>query len=367
MTIDVSLDQYNYYPAIRSRRAELEGLKELDDDRKRMILPVITLGEWPKAQSFEQSLTAASEAMDGLPFIIDLTTDRARLPELRQQLADGAGGFRAWRQFASQAPQAIPVVLINETARTRDVIRQAAEIEGAAGKVAFRIRDFMAETPKVIAALCALSDPTNAIIFVDCQYIRNGVAAFATAAVATNNAIRAEFPESIISILSTSFPASTAPFLDGGQSGSIEMLEQDLFSRAGGRGVAIYGDHASIHSVVYDDAAGGIRRWSPRIDYPTNRTWRLERRSGDDNAVGYTNAAQTLLEQYPEIEGSNIWGEQKIFEAATGNVHAKGPAKWIAVRVNIHLARQIDRTAGAGVDDDDNDNPDEIEDAEYEP
>ncbi|MGB3271098.1 MAG: beta family protein [Rhodanobacter sp.] len=365
MTINISLDQYNYYPAIRSRRAELEGLKELNKDRKRMILPVITLGEWPKAQNFEQSLSAASEAMDELPFIIDLTTDRARLPDLRQQLTGGADGFKAWRRFASQAPQAIPVVLINETARTRDVIRQAAEIEDATGKVAFRIRDFMTETPKVIAALCALNDPTNAVIFVDCQYIRNGVAAFATAAVATNNAIRAEFPESIISILSTSFPASTIPFLGDGQSGSIEILEQDLFSRAGGRGAAIYGDHASIHSVVYDDAAGGIRRWSPRIDYPTSRTWRLERRSGSSNAAGYISAAQTLLEQYPEIEGSDIWGEQKIYEAAIGNVHAMGPAKWIAVRVNIHLARQIDRTAGLEGDDGSEDEGSEEEDFDF--
>lgn len=346
MTIEVSLDGYNYYPALRSRRAELEGLKELDIDRKRMTLPIITLGEWPKALHFEQSLEAASEAMQGLPFIVDLTTDRSRLPELRQALTDGTGGFKSWRRFCRTEPQAIPTVLMTETSRTRDVIRQAAEIEAETGKVAFRIRDFMAETPKVIAALCSLDNPTNAVVFVDCQYIRNGVAAFATAAVATINAIRSEFPESIISVLSTSFPSSTLPFFGPeGRSGSIEILEQDLFSRIGGRGVAIYGDHASIHSVVYDDVPGGIRRWSPRIDFPTYRAWQLERRPTDDNAAGYTEAARALVAQHPDIVHSTIWGDQKIVQAANGNVHAKGPAKWIAVRVNIHLARQIDRTA----------------------
>lgn len=346
MTIDVPLDGYHYYPALRSRRAELEGLRELDMHRKRMILPIITLGEWPKALHFEQSLEAASEAMQDLPFIVDLTTDRSRLPDLREALTDDSNGFKAWRQFCSGVPHAIPTVLITETSRTRDVIRQATEIEAATGKVAFRIRDFMAETSKVIAALCALETPTNAIIFIDCQYIRNGVAAFATAAVATINAIRSEFPESIISILSTSFPASTLPFFGpDGESGSIEILEQDLFSRIGGRSVAIYGDHASIHSVVYDDIPGGIRRWSPRIDFPTYRTWQLERRRSDDNAAGYSAAARTIVDQHPDILSSTVWGDQKIVQAANGDVHAKGPAKWIAVRVNIHLARQIDRTA----------------------
>jgi hypothetical protein len=361
MTINVSLDQYHYYPAIRSRRAELEGLRELDVTRKSRILPIITLGEWPRAVNFEQSLSAATDAMNGLPFIIDLTTDRARLPDLRQKLVDGSNGFKSWRQFASQASQAIPTVLMSEVSRTRDVIRQAAEIENRAGKVAFRIRDFMVETPKVIAALCALDDPSNAIVFVDCQYIRNGVAAFATAAVATINAIRTEFPESIISVLSTSFPASTLPFFGpNGQTGSIEILEQDLFSRIGGRGVAIYGDHSSIHSVVYDDAVGG-RRWTPRIDYPLPRAWQLERRPNEDNAAGYSDAAKTLLRQHPGISGSDIWGEQKIHEAACGEVHAKGPATWIAVRVNIHLARQIDRTA-VQLPSDDSGGPDELYD-----
>lgn len=363
MTTDISLDSYNYYPALRSRRAELEGLRELDDARKRKILPIVTLGEWPKAQNFEQSLEAATVAMGELPFIIDLTTDRSRLPELHQQLMDGDNGFRSWRNFACQASHVIPIALMNELTRTRDIARQAAQIENTHGKVAFRIRDFMAETPKVVAAMCALDDPTNAIIFVDCQYIRNSVAAFATATIATINAIRGEFPEAIISVLSTSFPASTLSFMGSeGRSGSIDILEQDLFSRIGGRGVAIYGDHASIHSVVYDDVAGG--RWSPRIDYPMHRSWQMERRMNSDTTAGYIDAAKTLLKQHPSIATSNIWGEKKIAEAAQGNVHAKGPSKWISVRVNIHIARQIDaRCYGADQDSDGNGDAD-IDDME---
>lgn len=337
---DLRFSSYSYYPALRTRRAEMRGLSELDSNRKRKVLPLITLGEWPRATSFEQSLEAAVEAMEGLPFIADMTTDLSRLPEERQQLIDCTKGFQAWRQFTDECALAIPTVIITAGSKTRDVVQQAVKIEETKGKVAFRIRDFPAETPLVIAALSALDNPQNAIIFIDCLYIRGALAAHVTATIATLNSIRREFPESIICILSTSFPASTMAYLDHGRTGSIEILERDLFARIGGRSVAIYGDHGSVHSVVYDDVA--TRRWSPRIDFPTFETWHMERRPSDDPQAGYIDAAKAIVQMDPLLGTRNIWGEQMIIDAASGNPYGKAPASWISVRVNIHLSRQID-------------------------
>ena len=97
----------------------------------------------------------------------------------------------------------------------------------------------------------------------------------------------------MIALLSTSFPSSTLSFVDSSQTrGSIDILERDLHARVGGATVAAYGDHGSIHSIVYDDAP--IMRWSARVDYPRELTWQFERRRSDQTAAGFISAAEAV-------------------------------------------------------------------------
>lgn len=355
MIEDLDFENYKYFPALRTRQAELKGLQELNQDRKRRVLPLLTLGKWRQAPDFCRAAEKADEAMDGLPFFLDLTTDGRHLADQIGQLRDSTKGFKAWRDFASNYEHAIPVVQFATGARVRDIVRQATGIEKAKGKVGFRIRDFGADVAPVISALSAMDDPRNAMVFVDCEYIRGALAAYVAAAVSTINALRTEFPESFVCVLSTSFPASTKPFADASQQrGSIDILERDLHARVGGYSVASYGDHGSIHSVIYDDVP--VMRWVPRIDYPRESDWYFERRPGASPEAGYQSAAQALVELDDEIGTRDIWGEQKIIETAQGNPLAKAPGPWIASRVNIHLSRQVDlseRLNGDAVDDDD--------------
>lgn len=339
--INIKFDDYLYYPTLRTRVAELRGLRELSQDRKDKIVPLLTLGRWPRAEDFTRPAEKAIEAMDGRPVFFDLTTDANHLAEEQKNLRNPENGFEAWRVFISQFDSAIPVIQINRGAKVRDVVAQARMFEASKGRLAFRIRDFSHDTPYVINALSALDSPLNAIVFIDCQYIRDALSAFITAAITTINQIRVEFPEAIISVLATSFPASTIPFADqSGKRGVINILERVLYDQIGGNSIAIYGDHASIHSVVYDES--GIMRWAVRVDAPQEREWYFERRPQDQSEQGYQNAAQEIVNSFPEMKVSDIWGEQKIVEAAAGAVHAKAPASWISVRVNIHLSKQID-------------------------
>lgn len=341
MIDDLDFESYKYFPALRTRQAELKGLQELNQERKAKVLPLLTLGKWRQSPDFCRSAEKADESMTGLPFFLDLTTDGRHLAEKISQLRDSSNGFRAWRNFANQYDRAIPVVQFANGARIRDVVRQATAIEEEKGKVGFRIRDFGADVTPVVSALSAMEDPRNAMVFVDCEYIRGAVAAYVAAAVSTINALRTEFPESFVCVLSTSFPASTMPFADASQQrGSIDILERDLHARVGGYSVASYGDHGSIHSVIYDDVP--IMRWVPRIDYPRESDWYFERRPGTSPDSGYQSAAQALVELDDEIGTRDIWGEQKIIETANGSHLARAPGPWIAARVNIHLSRQID-------------------------
>lgn len=339
--IDVKFENYQYFPTLRTRLSEMRGLKELDSGRKSKILPLLTLGRWPRATDFDKAAEKAVEVMNGHPYFLDLTADSTHLGDQQKILRDPSSGFKAWRDFLSEYEKAIPVVQLSSDAKVRDIFKQAQFFENTSGKLAFRIKDFASDTPLVINALSAMDDAANAIVFVDCQYISDSFVAYVTAAVATINQLRSDFPELMIVVMSTSFPSSVKSFADSTQTkGEIDILERKLHARIGGNPVAVYGDHASIHSVVYDEVP--IMRWSARIDYPRNLHWAFERRSGDQTRGGFISAAKEIVLLDPEIGSRNIWGEQMIRDAASGNPYGGGPASWIAVRVNIHLSRQID-------------------------
>jgi hypothetical protein len=354
--IEVNFDDYKYFPALRTRQAELKGLELLNTARKAKILPLFTLGRWPKAVDFSKSAEKVAAVMEGYPYLLDLTSDANHLAEAQQVLRQPENAFSAWRSFAASNANAIPVVQTPAGARTRDISKQAQEIERGSGRLAFRIKEFSTDVPNVIAALSAIDNPKNAIVFVDCQYIRSALPAYITASIATINQLRAEFPELFVAVLSTSFPVSTVKFADqSGLRGSIDIMERELHQQIGGDAIAAYGDHSSIHSIVYDDVP--IMRWAARVDYPRPLDWYFERRPQDQSADGYVSAAQAIAALDQEIGKRGIWGEDMIIKAASGNPHAKAPGPWISVRVNIHLSRQIDfaeqMTAGAPDEDDD--------------
>lgn len=343
----VNFDNYNYFPTLRARQAELRGLEMLDADRKAKIMPIFTLGKWRNAMDFGRGAEKAQQAMGDLPYFLDLTTDASHLPDQQKALRDRTGAFSAWRAFVAECPNAIPIAQMNSESGVRDIIKQGQEIERAWGRVAFRIRDFSAETPIVVNALSALDNPRNAIVFIDCQYIREALAAYTTASIHAINQIRSEFPEVVISVMATSFPSSTIPFAEdeGKSRGSIGILERQLHARIGGNTVAIYGDHGSIHSVVYDGMPA-IMKVVPRIDYPRELDWSFERRpKSKDLTEGYCSAAQAIVDSDNEIGTRNIWGESMIIDTAGGRPFARAAGPWISARVNIHLSRQIDFSA----------------------
>lgn len=345
--MSIKFSEYGYYPALRIRAAELEGLENIDSARRDKIVPLLTLGQWRGSSDLSTGMDKCVAANRNKPFLLDLTTDSRKIEDQWNSLRSPTDDFKNWLDFSRtyKSKGAIPVVLLPSGARVREVVQQACAIEEEYGSVAFRVQDFAGQTPLVISAISSLKDPNSAIVFIDCQYIRDAMAAYVAAAISTINRLRTEFPRLLISVLSTSFPSSTLQFADAMKMrGTIGMLERDFHSRIGGDRVAIYGDHGSIHAVVYDDVPA-VMKWSPRIDFPEYTSWYFERRQSTSNAQAYSECAKAILGIYGvayDMENSNIWGEQKIVEAAHGDPYGKSPAKWISVRVNIHISRQID-------------------------
>lgn len=336
----ISFDEYNYYPALRTRAAELTGLKNLSAAHKEKVLPLVTLGKWPRSDDIQASLEKAVDAMGDLPLLLDVTREPKHHTQSSQALLAPEGNFEAWRRFVSQYEQVVPVVQITDEAKLREIIVQAREFERERGSLAFRIINLHRDISKVISALVALESPASAMIFLDVGYIRGNLPLAAAAAIGAINQVRQEVPEAIISVLSTSFPSSVTAFCQQTpERGVIDIMERELFESLGGSDICIYGDHSSIHAVVYEDVGG---RFVPRIDLPLDDAWCFERRPGADSS-GYVDAANAILLAYPNIAEADSWGAEMIRNAARGEIAGMGsPAKWIAVRVNMHIARQID-------------------------
>lgn len=336
----VYFENYSYYPALRTRSAEMTGLNNLSYKNKQKILPLISLGKWPRSEEIQVSLDKSLEVMSNLPFILDVTKENSHHCASSFELLSPENGFKKWIEFCSRNDNIIPVVQMPDSAKLRDISIQARVLEDVKGSIAFRIRNLNTDINKTLMSLVSMDSPENAIVFIDLGYIRGNISAITAAAINSINQIRTEIPEAIISVLATSFPSSVTNFCrENGQSGYIDVIERELHQNIGGSDVAIYGDHGSIHSVVYDNVIG---RYVPRIDIALDDSWYFERRPGM-NKEGFIEAAQSILAEYPHYQREDSWGAAMIRNAAIGDIAGMGsPAKWIAVRVNLHLNKQIE-------------------------
>jgi hypothetical protein len=338
----ISFEQYKYFPAIRTRPAELHGIKNLSDNQKDQILPIITLRSWPSAEGAERPLQEINQAIGARPFLLDLTAETIKQNDAIKQLQSDANNFHEWQALFLKLPTAIPIVRMTAASKISQAIRQARAFEKVGlGKVGFRISRYGSEADSVIAALSALDSTDNGLVIIDAGYIRETMAWSIAECINTINTIREEIPAAIITVISTSFPASVTPYLDpnsGGQRGIIGMLERVLHQELGGTEVAIYGDHASIHAQVRPVTGG---RYTPRIDYPMSDIWAFERRP-EQNSSGYVAAAASLIDNCPEIEQDDSWGAEMIRRARSGEIEGmKTASNWIAARVNMHVSRQL--------------------------
>lgn len=338
----IAFEDYVYYPTLRSRPAEMLGYKNLSSGAKAELLPLFTLGLWPRQSSLSESINNAVDAAGGKPFIVDLARDPLYQTSDLKELLDSGDGFSKWRKFVAKMENVIPVVQIPSGARYPQIIKQTRALASSGlERVAFRITNYREETTRVVTALSALDDPQQAITFIDLNYIRDSFAASVSAAISVINDIREEVPEATICVLSTSFPSSVTAFLDArslGTIGTIPILERDFYFEIG-PDACIYGDHGSIHARP-SSATGG--RFTPRIDYPLIDAWEFERRPETDSK-GFIDASNAIIKRFPEIIDDDYWGSKKIVDASNGDIEGmKTPSAWIAARVNIHIHRQLE-------------------------
>lgn len=345
------LDQISYLPALRSRTAELRGYRELRGDTKSELIPLLSLGNLGRIRESHRVLERSMEVV-GRAFI-DLNLNPDQACSDFAELADPTNNFERWRRAVEQFDDAVPVPILREDASLRSFVRQVIEIENTHGVVMIRSRQPATDLARIEAAIAVVDDVDNLIVALDFGYIRGGQEAKEHEARRVMNSLRNSEPSLRIVVLASSFPRSVTAY---GESGcALSILERDFHARLGGDAVAIYGDHCSI----YPEPFAPMRaRFVPRIDFPTETDW-IYRRHRQDHG-GYTRCATEIvaLEEWEEADVARFWGSQMIRNAADARDVPDGfgaPANWIAVRVNLHIEKQLRNIAEDDEDDYDED------------
>ncbi|MCE3232321.1 MAG: hypothetical protein K0R98_578 [Rickettsiaceae bacterium] len=351
----MAINEYNYFPSIKTTDAELKGFSKLDSIVLKGIMPVFELtrgrpGKLDKVGRIKKRIDSIKEFCGNNPFILDLTGHEELMNAEIELLLEPDNGYENWRNFLKtiECPNLVPALHYVLDDEEDDIKNQASELEKQFGELVYRINPAQ-ETSSILYVvnliLSAIKSPKNLHIILDLAYIeKSRFDKYFNDAIKTIEALNSLGCGSIIT-LSSSFPKSVLEISGCGESeGKISMLEvmltQELQNRFQQANIK-HGDYASIHPVRYPTAGGN---WVPRIDVPLDDQYFYHRYRRD--AGGYVLAAKKVLENdlYTPSPHPNTWGDLEIKYAAEGKPNGISPSHWIAVRLNLHITRQYHRT-----------------------
>lgn len=343
----IDLDAHSYYPSLRTRMWELRGYRELSGADKDKILPIFTISKHARTTSTDAVFDVLQRSTEDRSFILDLESSPIFACPDAFNLFDPSNAFSKWRNFITTRENVIPTALIPTGAPLREIVRQVVNFERSEKPVVVRSRNPLIDIPIISAILSAVDSVNNLLIVLDFGYVRSSVSAKVAEAADAINAIRSIEDTARIVVMGSSYPRSAAAYDDAGA--TLEIEERSLHEAVGGAPVAIYGDHASIHPEPFESTPS---RFVPRVDYATPNSW-IFRRVRDDLG-GYVECARriTALQDWDNTLINQVWGAEKIHNAANGNIDSMGtPGPWIAVRVNLHLWQQIHYEEAPVIDD----------------
>lgn len=332
-----------YLPILRSRAAELNGLRELPNAALEKLFPVIELTRsrrTPKntGGDVSKSIELVCEILDGIPFVADLTSLDSLQNSEFNRLLDDANGFRAWTNFAhAQLPEyCAPIAHLLEPFELQPFLTQAGRLREKFRRVAVRVPTSYRDFREFTTALTNLPDHHDVALILDAGLVTEATLNGAATRVGEMLNMVKNLGLRHLSVACSSFPNSVVSSGGGDDTGEFRLLEVVLgnWCRAHFPLVS-YGDYAAIHPM---DFKGTVTNWVPRVDVMLDESFYYYRYRRSDG--GYIRAAKDARadQRYVLLDG---WAQKNIEAAATGNPPGRSPSFWIANRVNFHLERQI--------------------------
>ncbi|MCE9651172.1 MAG: beta family protein [Parvibaculum sp.] len=373
MPKSIDFASYAYYPCLQCSAGELLGYQHLDDADKGAIVPIFEVSCRPPALITEL-MEVVRKVVDGRPFILDLSHEPAPMPyvsgnpkdpekdakRVREQqeykstydaelaeLLESRNGFERWRKTVASFPQAIPVLQFNDLlTEQRQILRQASLLLANGSQIAFRLRleDVNAAVPVVAQILSIVDDARKLLIIVDCGQGRQKLVERAAAASNAILRIRDEIDLSQRSSLRSVCVSSSFTQPPGPYPRDYENYEPELWRAASEVFSFLLGDYAATYRRV-STTTYIPDEWVASVVCPLDDIWLVYRDQNQKDPDGWTKGAAAITRQgkykdFGRLPG--VWGDEVIQRAKEKNIDGVSSARfWHAVKVNIHIHRQI--------------------------
>ncbi|MBP5979338.1 MAG: beta family protein [Halomonas sp.] len=353
------MNDFIYFPIIKTRDAELRCFSNLSADSFESILPIYELTKSRKTKKapdgdIYKRMKQIGEIQDGRPFILDLCTEpRYKNPQIEQLLSDQSG-FQDWQYFIFDLHRDLNIIPMIHVYEDDDGALNSVEefVEIASERtdcLAVRfpydlgkddIEFYLSSITKRMAAKCKL------YVILDAGFIRNSVLTDVVDHFLDSCLGTAKFSEKIkdVVILCTSFPSS--PANEGGDdaNGRFGIYEEIIYQGVVDEFFVKYGDYASINTEQIEMKGG---TFVPRIDVASldgmSFTYKRHRRQSG----GYIKCAEETVRDTKNYFSLNVWADDEIARASNKKPSGISPAFWISVRMNYYIKTRLDLRTGS--------------------
>lgn len=335
--------ELRYIPLLSLRPAEMLALESLPEGDKELLLPSFQLRPWMGAHRLESALARIAAAYGSRPCFLDIA-EAEPLEGARRQVHDeldalrvSAGGFDAWCTFVEAHPQFIPALQLSDV---REFDAQAERLHSLGRGVLVQLDREAFRFARQIASRTAAATRggIDVVYLLDYGRQTRDLLLQQAEAVALLRSVREQLPEAFLSFSASSFPDN---FTSVSQQPIYERQFFDEISSILADDRLIYSDRGSARA---ERQLGGGGAPAPRIDYPQLAEWRFFRAADSrDRPAAYQRQARLLMTSSGIWDGDlRVWGTQMIERTALGDEAAiTSPARATAVRINLHLHRQL--------------------------
>lgn len=332
-----------YLPLLKLSPAEMLALENLPERDKDRLRPIFPLRHWLSTKTLDRAFDRIEKSYGerpayllppGLPKIDD---DGPTALELRS-LLHSANGYQNWCELftTGRAQHLIPSLQLTDAGQFDPQAAALLALNRGAlvhfTRAAFPVIGAIATR---VAVHTNLGEGVNFLIDLG----KEGKTLLLQQAELTAlcDRILQACPSSTVAISASSFPASFTSIK------SQEIYERQLYEAMRTRfGAALhFSDRGSARA---ETAGGGSTDPYPRIDYPMSDQWLFYRTATSvAYAGGYKAVAAALMSASHVWDPMlRVWGTQMIEKTKLGQAGGiSSPARSTAVRINLHLHRQL--------------------------
>lgn len=336
----------------------MNALQELPEKDKDLMLPLFQLRGWVGSHRLENTITRIKKSIGNRKWVADIDKSFLDNPNfLRtgeyprevfreiEMLLKPDNGYENWYQYLKEIPEAIPTLQLDTVNELENQLDKMVSLKRG---IVVKFDQADIESGKCYSVIDFLHsrDLKNLLVVFDYGQLDSGILTFVKKIAELIRYSALQLPTAIISTTGSSFPFEFAGF----ENGEKPIYERLLFNKVKSllAGVnLLYSDRGSARAVRIK-GGGGVP--APRIDYPLDHDWRFVRQNYDDpsnikdgekNEI-YTEIAKRILSANYWEPNLHLWGTQLIAVTAKGDKYGiDSPSKATAVRINIHLHRQL--------------------------